>query len=46
MAKARQDRQVALDSIDHLRRYVEMLFSQSTRKQPSKGEGHAQSRIP
>jgi TetR/AcrR family transcriptional regulator, transcriptional repressor for nem operon len=39
MAKARQDRQVALDSIDHLRRYVEMLFSRSTRKQPAKKRG-------
>jgi TetR/AcrR family transcriptional regulator, transcriptional repressor for nem operon len=30
MAKARQDRQAAIDSIDHLYRYVEMLFGQST----------------
>ena len=33
MAKARQDRQAAIDSLDHLHRYVEMLFSQSTSKQ-------------
>jgi TetR/AcrR family transcriptional regulator, transcriptional repressor for nem operon len=33
MAKARQDRQAAVDSLDHLRRYVEMLFARSTRKQ-------------
>ena len=32
MAKARQDRQAALDSLDHLHRYVELLFSQSTKK--------------
>jgi TetR/AcrR family transcriptional repressor of nem operon len=31
MAKARQDRQAALDSLDHLYRYVEMLFDRSTR---------------
>ncbi|HET9473833.1 MAG TPA: TetR/AcrR family transcriptional regulator [Steroidobacteraceae bacterium] len=36
IAKARQDRQAAFDSLDHLSRYVEMLFSQSTRKQPPK----------
>ena len=36
MAKARQDRQAALDSLDHLHRYVELLFSQSTRKQSRK----------
>jgi TetR/AcrR family transcriptional repressor of nem operon len=32
MAKARQDRQVAVDSLDHLHRYVEMLFGSSTSK--------------
>lgn len=32
MAKARQDRQAALDSLDHLYRYVEMLFDRSTSK--------------
>jgi TetR/AcrR family transcriptional regulator, transcriptional repressor for nem operon len=32
MAKARQDRQAAVDVIDHLYRYVELLFSQSTNK--------------
>jgi TetR/AcrR family transcriptional repressor of nem operon len=31
MAKARQDRQAAVDAIDHLRRYVELLFSRSTK---------------
>ena len=30
MAKARQDRQAALDSLDHLHRYVELLFGRST----------------
>ena len=30
MAKARQDTQAAVDSLDHLYRYVELLFSQST----------------
>jgi TetR/AcrR family transcriptional repressor of nem operon len=30
MAKARQDRQAAVDSLEHLNRYVEMLFRQST----------------
>ena len=30
MAKARQDRQAAVDSLDHLYRYVELLFGQST----------------
>lgn len=30
MAKARQDRQAAIDSLDHLYRYVEMLFARST----------------
>jgi TetR/AcrR family transcriptional repressor of nem operon len=30
MAKARQDRQAAVDTLDHLHRYVEMLFSRST----------------
>ncbi len=35
MAKARQDRQAAIDCFDHLRRHVEMLFSRSTnRKRP------------
>ena len=32
MAKARQDRQAAVACLDHLGRYVEMLFSRSTRK--------------
>jgi TetR/AcrR family transcriptional repressor of nem operon len=36
MAKARQDRQAAIDSLDHLYRYVELLFSRSTRKQTRK----------
>ena len=33
MAKALQDRQVAVDSLDHLHRHVEMLFGSSTSKQ-------------
>lgn len=32
LAKARQDARVAIDSIDHLHRYVELLFSRTTRK--------------
>ena len=32
MAKARQDRQAAIDCLDHLHRYVEMTFSRSTKK--------------
>ena len=32
MAKAQQDRRVASDSLDHLHRYVELLFSQSTNR--------------
>ena len=32
MAKANQDVQSARDAIDHLHRYVELLFSQSTNK--------------
>ena len=36
MAKARQDRQAAVDSLDHLYRYVELLFSRSTSKQARK----------
>lgn len=32
MAKARQDRQAAVDSLDHLYRYVELLFARSTTK--------------
>jgi TetR/AcrR family transcriptional repressor of nem operon len=46
MAKARQDARAAADSIQHLYRYVEMLFPRSTRKQstrkplPGKGGSH------
>jgi len=36
MAKASQDRQSAADALGHLYRYVELLFSQSTRKKPPK----------
>jgi TetR/AcrR family transcriptional repressor of nem operon len=36
MAKARQDRQAAIDSLDHLCRYVELLFSDSTTKRSTK----------
>jgi TetR/AcrR family transcriptional repressor of nem operon len=32
MAKARQDRQAAIDSIDHLYRYIELLFVTTKRK--------------
>jgi TetR/AcrR family transcriptional repressor of nem operon len=32
MAKAQQDPQAAIDSIDHLHRYIELLFSTSKRK--------------
>jgi TetR/AcrR family transcriptional repressor of nem operon len=32
MAKAQQDPQAALDSIDHLRRYLELLFATRKRK--------------
>jgi TetR/AcrR family transcriptional repressor of nem operon len=32
MAKARQDRQAAINAIEHLHRYVELLFSQSSKK--------------
>ncbi len=32
LAKARQDARVAVDCVDHLYRYVEMLFSRSTKK--------------
>jgi TetR/AcrR family transcriptional repressor of nem operon len=30
MARARQDRKAAIDSLDHLYRYVELLFDRST----------------
>ncbi len=41
MAKARQDRQAAADALEHLYRYVELLFSQSTRKKsPKKQRQH------
>lgn len=36
MAKARQDRQAAVDAVDHLYRYVEMLFSRSTTSKKSR----------
>ena len=36
MAKARQDRQAAVDSLEHLHRYVEMLFSDSTTRHTRK----------
>lgn len=32
MAKARQDRQVAIDSIDHLYRYIELLFGSNKKR--------------
>lgn len=36
LAKARQDRQAAFDCIDHLHRYVELLFSRSTTRRTSR----------
>lgn len=39
MAKARQDRQAALDCIEHLYRYVELLFSRSTNPRAPKKPG-------
>jgi TetR/AcrR family transcriptional repressor of nem operon len=36
MAKASQNLQAAVDSIDHLHRYVDLLFTRSTSKQPRK----------
>ena len=44
MAKARQDRQAALDSVDHLYRYVELLFPRPTRKQGRKNVAKSHSR--
>ena len=41
MAKARQDPQAAVDSIQHLHRYVEMLFASSTSKQRRKNARRA-----
>jgi TetR/AcrR family transcriptional regulator, transcriptional repressor for nem operon len=32
LAKAKGDAAIAIDSVDHLRRYVELLFRTSTRK--------------
>ncbi len=32
MAKARQDKQAAIDSLDHLHRYLELLFSQKRKR--------------
>ena len=40
MAKARQDRKVAISSIDHLHRYIELLFT------PNKRTAHASRRQP
>jgi TetR/AcrR family transcriptional repressor of nem operon len=39
MAKARQDRQAAVAALDHLGRYVELLFSRSTTRRSSKRSG-------
>lgn len=36
LAKARQDRQAAVDALDHLHRYVEMLFTHSTTRKNSR----------
>jgi TetR/AcrR family transcriptional repressor of nem operon len=38
MAKARQDRQAASEAIEHLIRYVELLFSRSTRRKRKRQE--------
>jgi TetR/AcrR family transcriptional repressor of nem operon len=38
MAKARQDRQAAADAIEHLLRYVEMLFSRTTTRKRKRQE--------
>jgi len=32
MAKARQDRMAAVDSLDHIRRYLELLFNQKRKR--------------
>jgi TetR/AcrR family transcriptional repressor of nem operon len=32
MAKAQQDRKVALSSVDHLHRYIELLFTPTKKK--------------
>jgi TetR/AcrR family transcriptional regulator, transcriptional repressor for nem operon len=39
MAKARQDRRAAADVLEHLYRYVELLFSRSTNRHSSKKSG-------
>jgi TetR/AcrR family transcriptional repressor of nem operon len=44
MAKAQQDRDVAISSVDHLHRYIELLFSNP--RTPSKGNPHASRRQP
>ena len=36
LAKANGDAAVALDSVDHLRRYIELLFNRSSKKERSK----------
>jgi TetR/AcrR family transcriptional repressor of nem operon len=36
MAKARQDQKAAMDSLDHLHRYVELLFGRSTSSRKAK----------
>ncbi len=47
MAKARQDRQAAVDSLDHLRRYIELLFaSPATKPLRKKGSSRASHRQP
>jgi len=46
LAKAKGDAAIAVDSVDHLRRYIELLFSnQSTKKQRGKN-GRAKNRNP
>lgn len=36
MAKAQQDRKAAIDSVDHLYRYLQLLFARSSGKKPRK----------
>lgn len=47
MAKARQDRQAAVDSLDHLHRYLELLFARAaTKPLRKKGSSRASHRQP
>jgi TetR/AcrR family transcriptional repressor of nem operon len=46
LAKARQGPAVAVESVDHLRRYVEMLFTQSQTQPKENPHGHRNAREP